>query len=247
MKKLRITLISLGILCTTLTLQSCLNDDNDNSNMVYPNALVTVKTLADNSCYLQLDDKTTLRPTNLQKPPFGNKEVRALVNYTETNDKPGNYTKSVYVNWIDSIRTKTTMPTAGTDNDKLYGNDPLELVNDWVTIAEDGYLTLRFRTLWGYGNKVHYVNLLTGVNSSNPYELELRHNANGDTEGRIGDGLIAFNLKDLPDTQGKTVKLKLNWKSYNGNKSVEFDYCSRKNSQTGKLEIGNVELIHSFK
>ena len=37
-----------------------------------------------------------------------------------------------------------------------------------------------------------------------------------------------FKLDELPDTEGKTVKLKLKWKSFSGDKSAEFDYCTRK-------------------
>ena len=44
----------------------------------------------------------------------------------------------------------------------------------------------------------------------------------------VDDALVAFNLNELPDTKGETVKLKLRWKAYSGNKSVEFDFCSRK-------------------
>ena len=46
--------------------------------------------------------------------------------------------------------------------------------------------------------------------------------------GRYADGLVAFKLDALPDTEGKTVKLKLKWKSFSGEKSAEFDYCTRK-------------------
>lgn len=249
MKKMDFAFISVLLISVSFAFQSCLSDDDDNGFYPdsMPNALVTVKSLADKSFYLQLDDSTTLLPTNIKVSPFGTKEVRALVNYMTTNDNPGKYNKAVTINWIDSIRTKSTVPTMGTENDKLYGTDPLEIVNDWVTIAEDGYLTLRFRTYWGYENKTHYINLLTGVNSSNPYEVELRHNANGDSDGRIGDGLIAFNLKDLPDTNGKTVKLKINWKSYSGNKSAEFNYCTRKSSGTATMSINNRSFVTSFK
>ena len=65
---------------SSLSLQSCLDDD-DNYAMRFPNALVTVKTDADQTVFLQLDDKTTLLPTNMTKSPYGEKEVRALVNY----------------------------------------------------------------------------------------------------------------------------------------------------------------------
>lgn len=246
MKKFRFTFMLVTIFVTSFALQSCLDDDDDNYPAIYPNALVTVKNLADNSCYLQLDDNTTLRPINLTKSPFGTKEVRALVNYTETNDAPGTYTKSVQVNWMDSIRTKLPVATLGDDNDKKFGNDPIEIINDWVTIAEDGYLTLRFRTLWGYGYKIHSINLLTNVNPENPYELELRHNANGDIAGREGDGLIAFNLRSLPTTAGKTVKLKLKWKSFSGNKSVEFEFNNRSVANSKTLILDRRYFVTSF-
>ena len=60
---------------SSLSLQSCLDDD-DNYAMRFPNALVTVKTDADQTVFLQLDDKTTLLPTNMTKSPYGEKEVR---------------------------------------------------------------------------------------------------------------------------------------------------------------------------
>ena len=69
---------------------------------------------------------------------------------------------------------------------------------------------------------------MLGQNPDNPYEVEFRHNAYGDTYGNPDDGLVAFKLDELPDTEGKTVKLKLKWKSFSGDKSAEFDYCTRK-------------------
>ena len=194
---------------SSLSLQSCLDDD-DNYAMRFPNALVTVKTDADQTVFLQLDDKTTLLPTNMTKSPS---DI---------------YTQAVHINWIDSILTKPIAPDLGEENDTVYGTDPVEIVNDWVTIAEDGYLTLRFRTQQGDYQTKHFVNLLLSENPENPYEVEFRHNAKGDIYGRYADGLVAFKLDALPDTEGKTVKLKLKWKSFSGEKSAEFDYCTRK-------------------
>src|SRR5574344_1065873 len=239
MKTLRMTLLSMTILITSISLQSCLDDDDDYPASVrYPNALVTVKTGNADSCYFQLDDKTTLFPTNLSKHPYGKKEVRALVNFSETNENSHGYSKAVHVNWIDSILTKPAIPSLGVESDKKYGKDPVEIINDWVTIAEDGYLTLRFRSIWSTG-RTHWVNLLTNVNAENPYEVEFRHNAEGDTNGRWGDALVAFNLKDLPDTQGKTVTLKLRWNSFSGEKTAEFNYCSQKGTK-GSLQVENL-------
>lgn len=220
-------LIAVAII-SSISLQSCLDDDDNYYGMRYPNALVTVKTDADQTVFLQLDDKTTLLPTNMKKSPYGEKEVRALVNYEEVDEPSDIYNQAVHINWIDSILTKTIAPDLGEENDAIYGTDPVEIVNDWVTIAEDGYLTLRFRTMQGSYSTKHFVNLLLSKNPENPYEVEFRHNANGDTYGSEMDGLVAFKLDALPDTEGKTVKLKLKWKSYSGEKSAEFDYCTRK-------------------
>ena len=55
--------------------------------------------------------------------------------------------------------------------------------------------------------------------------------------GELADALVAFDLSDLPDTQGKTVKLKLKWKSFDGDKSAEFDYCTRKSTPANSAAI----------
>ena len=112
-------------------------------------------------------------------------------------------------------------------NDEVYGNDPIEIIRDWVTVAEDGYITLRIRTRWGTSGTNHYVNLLTGTNPDDPYEFELRHDANDDVWGEWGDALIAFNLNNLPRPNGDDVKIKLKWKSFDGDKTAEFDLKMR--------------------
>ena len=59
----------------------------------------------------------------------------------------------------------------------------MEILADWVTLVEDGYLTLRFRTIYGNTARKHFVNLISTDNPDNPYEVEFRHNAYGDTYG----------------------------------------------------------------
>ena len=236
------------MLLSALTFQSCDNDNDTDWDRVFPNALVTVKKSGD-ACYLQLDDNTTLLAKNLKPTIFDGKEVRALVNYTQTSEKSEKYNQVIHVNWIDSILTKKPVPSLGSDteNSEKYGNDMVDIVRDWVTVAEDGYLTLRFRALWG-GQNVHYINLLTGVNPENPYEVELRHNQNGDAKYRVGDALVAFNLNDaLPDTNGKTVKLTIRWKSSNGDKKVDFNYCSRKAITNAKQLDGYSQTSKAIK
>ena len=223
-KNLLYLLIALAVGLTWLT--SCDNDED--VWYTYPNALVTVKPVDSNSFYMQLDDNTTLKPVNMQGSPFGSKEVRALVNYRLRPDNPAPYNKAVWVYWIDSILTKPAISIEQMNPDFNYGIDPVEIVRDWVTVAEDGYLTLRFRTVWGDSGQPHYVNLITGINPENPYEMEFRHNANGDGDmaGWV-DGIVAFRLDDLPITDGQTVRLTLRWQSFSGIKKAEFIYKPR--------------------
>ena len=218
--------VLLAFMAATLpvVLPSCLDDDDDSYVRFRPTAVVTVCPDEDGGFLMHLDDDTRLIPTNMKKAPYGGKEVRALVNYTETSaPERGIEMKYVEVNWLDSIRTKLPVETLGDRNDEVYGNDEIEIVNDWVTVAEDGYLTLRIRALWGETQTTHYINLLTGVNPEDPFELELRHDAKGDTYGRWGDALIAFNLNNLPRPEGDKTKIKLKWKSFNGEKTAEID------------------------
>lgn len=222
-----------------MMLPSCTSDD-DSPELLRPTALVTVCPNSDGSFIMQLDNATQLVPTNLKTSPFGTKEVRALVNYTETNVSPQDKkVRNVEVNWLDSIRTKLPVETLGKQDEIKYGNDPIEIVQDWVTVAEDGYLTLRIRTLWGSPHATHILNLVTGTNPEDPYELELRHDAKGDKNGRWGDALIAFNLNKLPRGDAGIAKIKLKWKSFTGDKSAKFEIKMRPLKQ--EIDANNIQ------
>lgn len=221
-----------------MALPSCINDD-DSSELLRPTAIVTVCPNADGSFIMQLDDETQLVPANLKTSPFGTKEVRALVNYTETKvSAKDKKVINVEVNWLDSIRTKLPVETLGEQDWAKYGNDPVEIVQDWVTVAEDGYLTLRIRTLWGFPHVTHIFNLVTGTNPEDPYELELRHNAQGDRSGGWGDALIAFNLNKLPRTDTGIANIKLKWSSFSGDKSAKFEIKMRPPKQ--EIDVNNI-------
>ena len=116
MKRFGLATFVLGSLILS-TLSSCTS--NDDMALMQPTALVTVRPSDSGTFTLQLDNTTTLYPTNMKSSPFGNKEVRALVNYTDEGSR-GN-TRNVHINWIDSIRTKNTVPDLGIENDAKYG------------------------------------------------------------------------------------------------------------------------------
>ena len=154
-------IISAAALSTALmTVQSCDQDHNDYYYYI-PNAVVTVKPIAEPTdsltFYMQLDDSTTLVAENLKKSPFGDKQVRALTSIEETDATVPGYDKVVHVYAIDSILTKKTEPfTDDRTVDSLFGNDPVEMIGDWMTVVEDGYITLRVRVASGHRRLRHH-------------------------------------------------------------------------------------------
>ena len=182
--------------------------------------------------YFQLDEDTVVYPVNIQVEETGVREHRALINYREAREKEANSASSkgpmIFVNWMKSILTKAPAENLGPEeNIEEYGNDPVDLVDDWVTLVEDGYLNLRFRTMWGYGGKTHKVNLVYTPTEDNPYCVTFYHDAMGDTSDYQSDGIVAFSLDSLPDTNGQTVDLLVKWESFQGPKQEIFEYRSR--------------------
>ena len=235
--KTKTFLLLLVLLPMAIIFTSC-EDDRDVSPLF--NGLVTIRYTESDVLYFQLDDVRTLYPVNMGNGKLWADGQRALINFYVVDEDDKGFTDAVYVNWIERVLTKAMAESKGAENDLVYGKDPVEIVRDWVTVVEDGYLTLRFRTYWS-GGVTHTVNLLAGVNPANPYEVEFRHNANGDLNYYVGDGLVSFDLGKLPDTEGETVKLTLKWMSFSGPKSVVFDYCTSKASG-GRLSVEDLRV-----
>lgn len=220
-KKLTLPAVALMLLSAMFALQSCSEEDSPVPSTDYLTGLVTVRPTTDggDALTLQLTDAIALQPTNLSKSPFGEKEVRAVINFNVLDDSDAKKW-FVHVNYLDSIRTKPMIAAAEAGKD--YGNDPIEIVKNWATCVEDGYLTLRVRTRWGGSGTVHYLNLVQTSCKDNVCEMELHHNAGGDLNGYYGDALIAFSLKDMPKLEGTNAKIRLSWMSFTGKKTAEF-------------------------
>ena len=226
MKKLMLFFAGLSLMVGPLALGSC-SDDLDDGGQPLMNAMVTVKPNADNTeVTLQLDDYTVIHPDNLQKSPFGTKEVRARACLDYKNDN-----QHVDVVWLDSVLTKRLTKNLGNEeeNRKAYGNDPINILNDWITVAEDGYLTLHFATVFGNGSQ-HKLNLVHRDDVNTPYYFTLYHDAQGDFTGLEQDGIVAFKLYDLPALQeiDQPVHITLEWNTRLGTQSAKFKYTPRK-------------------
>ena len=231
MKRASIIATMAWLMAVAATLQSCDNDDDYYYYHEYnhPTAIVTVKPNADNSSfYLQLDDTATLIPMNMRVSPFGRKEVRALVNYVPAYGPAGMEGSPVAVSWIDSVLTKPTATDLAAGNGAAYGDDPVEIVDSWETVAEDGYLTLRFRTRWAAG-VTHRINLVHRADADTTYLLQLYHDAGADPDkGQVADDIVAFRLSEEFNRPDTAITLTLKWNSYSGPKTHTFKYRPRK-------------------
>lgn len=232
MKPLKTILTLAAALTLTAALQAC-DDDDDNNNFCggdrCGNALVTLRPTGDSQFSMWVADNVYLHASNIPAYPFGDRQVRALIAYSATGNFPWTPDEhnSVTVLAIDTILTKDPVKlTPATPDDELtgYGNDPIAIFADWLTVIEDDYLTLHMTAYWGQPSTRHRINLIAGLNPDDPYDLLLCHDACGDDRRYTAEAIAAFSLRSLPDTGGKAVTLTLRWQSDNGQRSAKFRY-----------------------
>ena len=159
MKTLRAFLLVIGIALVSLTLPSCLDDDDSYSLGDIWIAVATVVPEGNNVYYLRLDDGDKLWPAATNYPNYQPKpNQRALVNFTiladSTQSNLGGFSHYVKVNAIHNILTKSIAKNEGAANDSIYGTDPVSIYENNMWIG-DGYLNIYFETLWGAVSYTH--------------------------------------------------------------------------------------------
>lgn len=118
------------------------------------------------------------------------------------DDKPSFCTESVWVDWVLPLDVGTVGTGTATPS------DPVDIVLDWVSSLEDGFLTLHY-VIPASGNVKHGFTL---YKTDDPARFVLVHDAKGETEGSLTDGIVCFPVEDLlPDMGGETVTLSLTY------------------------------------
>ena len=104
--------------------------------------------------------------------------------------------------------------------------DPVDILGDWITSLEDGFLTLHY-AIRASGSVKHGFSLYP---SADPDTYRLVHDAYRDTGGSQIDGIVCFDVSHLlPDTEGKTVELHLDYIDLNNTqKRLTVEYQSPK-------------------
>lgn len=204
-------------------------NDMDDSEPLYPQvyeALVTVVS-GDKANFLVVSDTLTVNPAGVVGAMFNKPEVRAIARFfvPKTMNK---LTDGQEVNLVDldTIRTKPSTPWDET-LDKQLGGAPINIEKTWMTVAEDGYLTLHYTIMVGTKGTPHSLHLLKGRDPQKPYELELRHTDRGDYGVRYAQGLVAFDIKDiLPVGVDKKFNLTVRYKGFDGKeKTLDIPCC----------------------
>jgi hypothetical protein len=149
---------------------------------------------------------------------------RVLVNFTILDDKvddAGEITAYyVKVNSAKKVLTKGILDITSENEDSI-GNDAIVVQEHWVT---NNLLNLQLK-YWGR-NEIHFINLvkkpgvLTAANQ--PFELEIRHNDNGDEESIPFVALVSFKLDSLQVAGIDSIRFKVKSTDYDG-KVNEFD------------------------
>ena len=179
-------------------------------------AIVTVHKSPTDTVYFQVDDSTRLYPTNFQAAYNG--VVRIVCGITVFKQTVPNYGHKTFVEWYEQLDKgvfANTMPSGA--------GDGLDIIPDWMTSCEDGFLTLHYKAWWGSGSVQHSLTVVAGQNSSDPYELLLVHDANGDARLEQGEAIIYFDINSLPDTGDNYKTLTLKWTD-SGGKIAEKEF-----------------------
>ena len=180
-------------------------DGKDGTNCF--DCIATVKQKADGTLFLQVDDALRVTPQvdptlHLFSHPYTRPyRLMCLLTVLPTVLEDGSC--AGIIAWDIPLQEGSVVAgeaTIGTD-------EGLDVLDDWSTSLEDAFLTIRYSVYWSKGI-MHSLQIVTGVNPDDPYEVQLLHCANGDSPDEKGDAIIAFDLNTLPYTEGSTLTLK---------------------------------------
>ena len=210
-------LLGAGLLGVLLAcgLSSC-GDDKNEYYVPYSYAVGDMVVAEGHDPYIQLDDKTTLFPSNgTRLPGYLTKDgQRVIINFTYLDEQREGYDYYVLINDIDSVLVKNVIPITPETTDSI-GNDPINILSMWTS---DKYLTVQFEVR-GLGREKHMMNLVRDYSlASNPdsegyLHLNLRHNRMNDPDiDHYLWGVASFRLSDIrteyPDLKGLKIEVR---------------------------------------
>jgi hypothetical protein len=149
---------------------------------------------------------------------------RVYVNFTilgdKTNEAGDVVAYNVKINSLKSVLTKGILNITEEIEDSI-GNDPI-IVKEWW-VAND---MLNFQLKYYGRYQTHFINLVKQSGDlsleNQPFELELRHNANDDSEDIPYTAFVSFNLDSLQVAGADSIRFKVKHTNYH-EESIEFE------------------------
>ena len=92
------------------------------------------------------------------------------------------------------------------------GDAGLDIIDDWMTSLEDGFLTIHYSAWWGRGNSRHLIFL--EYEKQNIYRLI--HDENGDEKLEKNDALYCLDINFISDHIDKDNIIIIKWKTCAG-------------------------------
>ncbi len=217
------------LMAFVIVLPSCLDDDDGYSLGDIWIGFGVLKG-EDDAYQIVMDNKDVLIPVASNYPGWQThfeSGDRVLVNYTILDDDLTDSTSLYYVkvNNIDDILMKGVMDITPEIEDSI-GNDPIVVEDYWMT---DSLISFKLK-YWGY-TEIHFLNLVKEPSdftaNDQPIQLELRHNANNDSEAVYYSAFVSFSLNSLRIDGLDSVRFEITSTDYDGTEHTfeeVFDY-----------------------
>ncbi len=174
---------------------------------------------SDQSFVINLDNGSVVTPSKTLTGYNPKDSDRVWVQFnpiskTSLTDSTFNYLARIY--GINDILFKDIKKLSQVSEDSV-GHDPIIVREARISPKDILNLDLKFFTQ----GSVHYINLLDngeGNGVTNPYILELRHNARGDLNQYPAYAVVSFKLNSLRVQGQNQVKFYIRYTDYNGNR-----------------------------
>ena len=173
--------------------------------------------------YIRLDEKScsqVVNPREIADIPDGTR-VFLQFRYVVSSSIADFCTDAILVEWASPLDVGEIRYDMQARN-----GDPVDILMDWITTMEDGFLTLHY-SIRASGSVKHGFSLYPSVE---PNTYRLVHEANGDSKGSLTDGIVCFDISGLlPDTGEGSVELHLDYIDLNNTqKRLTVEYQSPK-------------------
>lgn len=214
------TLIFIAVMAIGTLFTSCLNDNYccDRDSMI--SFGVIEKNGTGNQDYvIHLDSGDDVVPEETAVPSFETTDnQRVLVNFSPLSDEDLTDSTLIYTSRINALRNilyKGIKKYTEVADDSM-GHDPIIIRDAWISKTGDILnIDLKYYT----EGSIHYINLIDNGEANgitNPFVLELRHNARGDQKDYPAVGFVSFKLDYLKLAGKNETKFVIRYTDYEG-------------------------------